>query len=106
MSNSIKPWSETHAENPVNLPTELSNKNVRLLNPLAAPDLYFELYDNSASKVTITNQKDQETSYELVSNVNDPKSSFHGKIIKDPETSHHIILFKGMATALFWIKMI
>lgn len=96
MGDPIKPWSETRTDKPVELPVEISDKNSRLLNPLAAPDLYFELYDNSASKVTITDSKDQKTSYELVANINDTESSFHGKVIKDPDTGHHIMLFKGM----------
>lgn len=97
MSDLIQPWSTTRPDGPVDLPSDLADKNARLLNPLAAPDLYYELYDNAASKVVIKDpETGQETNYELVKNVNNSESGFHAKIIKNPETGHHILIAKGM----------
>lgn len=97
MSDVIKAWSETRSEEPVVLPEELGDKNIRLLNPLGAPDLYFELYDNAAKQVTITDSKTNETeTYELVANINNPDTSSHFKVIKNPDTGHHVLIGKGM----------
>ncbi len=97
MSDKIIPWSETRSEEPTHLPDNLAGKNLRLLNPLAAPDLYFELYDNGASEVIITDPAtDEQQTYELVKNINNPESGFHAKVIKDAETGHHILITKGM----------
>ncbi len=97
MGDTIKPWSDTRSESPVELPNDLADKNVRLLNPLAAPDLYFELYDNAAKRVTITDPETNEAqNYELVANVNNPETSSHFKVIKNPDTGHHVLIGKGM----------
>lgn len=93
----ITPWSENRPETPASLPENLADKNVRLLNPFAAPDLYYELYDNAAERVTITDPQTKETeNYELVSNKNNPDSSSHFKVIRNPETGHYILIGKGM----------
>ncbi len=97
MSDKIKPWSEARSEEPVVLSDGLADKNVRILNPLAAPDLYFELYDNAAKRVTITDpQTNESQNYELVENINNPETSSHFKVIKNTETGHHILIGKGM----------
>lgn len=97
MADTFEPWSTTRSDHPVNLPEDLAAKNTRILNPLAAPDLYYEFYDHSAAEVKVTSKETGETTtYELVKNINDPDSGFHAKIIKDPETGHHILLAKGM----------
>lgn len=97
MSGDIKPWSGTRTESPPELPPDLALKNTRHLNPLAAPALYFELYDNNAEAVNVTDPRTEETQrYELVGNVNNPESSAHFKIVKNSETGHHILIAKGM----------
>ncbi|HBR68889.1 MAG TPA: hypothetical protein DEA55_05890 [Rhodospirillaceae bacterium] len=97
MTDQIKKWSETRTASPVALPENLATKNVRTLNPLAAPDLYYELYDNAAVKVKITDPKTIDVQrYELKSNINNPNSSAHFKVLKSPETGHHILIAKGM----------
>lgn len=79
MPDPVKPWSETRSEEPVKLPEDLACKNVRLFNPLATADLYFEFYDNAAEEVVV---KDPATAakehYELVGNFNhaDTSSAF------------------------------
>lgn len=97
MTDKITPWSENRNDGPVELPPELAAKNTAELNPLAAPQFYAELYDRNAGKITVT---DPETGsaqkYELVQNINNPDSSFHAKIVANPETGHHIIFMKGM----------
>lgn len=97
MSDQIKKWSAERTESPVVLPETLAAKNVRTLNPLAAPDLYYELYDNAAVKVKITDPKTLDVqNYELKANINRPETSAHFKILKSPETGHHILIAKGM----------
>ncbi|MEM7650870.1 MAG: hypothetical protein AAF204_02165 [Pseudomonadota bacterium] len=97
MGKRVQPWSETKTDNPVELPDDLVDKNVRLLNPLGAPDLYFELYDNAAKRVTITDPNTGESeNYELVANINNSETSSHFKVIRNPETGHHVLIGKGM----------
>lgn len=38
----------------------------------------------------------EQTKYQLVANINDPESGFHAKVIMDPDTSHYVLLVKGM----------
>jgi|GEM_PF-5246854 len=93
----ITPWSETRADNPVELPNELSEKNSRLFDPMATADLYYELYDNAAQTVKVTHpETDNTETYKLVANVSNPESSSHLKVIMNPETHHYIMLAKGM----------
>lgn len=95
--SNIKPWSENRTDVPPVLSPDLSIKNTRHLNPLAAPALYYELYDNNAEKIRIEDPKTGEVQhYELVANVNNPDSSSHFKIIKNLDTGHHILIAKGM----------
>lgn len=95
--NRITPWSESRSEAPVEVPADLADKNIRILNPLGAPDLYFELYDKAALTVNIQGPDDDEpATYELVRNINDAESGFHAKVIRNPETGHYVLLSKGM----------
>lgn len=92
----IEPWSQNRTDAPPVLPPDLAIKNTRHLNPLAAPALYYELYDENASALRVEDPKTGEIqNYELVRNINNPDSSSHFKLIKNPETGHHILLAKG-----------
>lgn len=93
----VLPWSTTRSESPPRLPSEMADKNVRIVNPLSVPDIYYEFYDRAAESVRISDPVSETSEiYELVENLNDPESGYHAKIIRNPETAHYIILNKGM----------
>lgn len=97
MTDPIAPWSQTRPDHPAQLPDQLADKNIRLLNPLAAPDLYYNFYDATAAEVVVTTpETGEQSTYQLVANINDEESGFHAKVIMDPDTAHYILLLKGM----------
>ena len=93
----VMPWSQERPDGPTELPEELADKNSRILNPLATPDLYYEFYDKAATEVIIKHSdSDVSETYKLVDNINDAESGFHAKIIHNPDTGHYVMLNKGM----------
>ena len=94
---SITPWSATRTNAPVQLPEELAAKNVRLLDPLIAADLYTEFFENNAETVKITYPDTGNVEiYDQIANLRNHESGTHIQVIGNQETQHYIMLVKGM----------
>ena len=73
-----------------------SDKNIKVIDPLHAPEFYDRHFNRHESWITIPDLSKNFRHYDLISRTDDPKSGFQGSVFLDKNTGHAVVLFKGM----------
>ncbi len=76
-----------------------TDKNLKLFNPLKAPELYVRHFHDKEQNITLRQQDDaggRTWRFETLSEIDDPKTGFKAAVVLDRTSGHAIVLYKGM----------
>lgn len=80
-----------------------TDKNLKLFNPLKAPELYVRHFHDKERSITLRQQDEsggRTWRFETLSEIDDPKTGFKAAVVLDKASGHAIILYKGMDAPL------
>lgn len=71
-------------------------KNVSLLEPLAVPRFYADIFYDREASVETMYKSGKKARFDVIEQFSDPDTSFRAVLMQNPQDGHGVLVFKGM----------